>query len=317
MLLPSPSPTGLPAPGLTCVGCTLRTATQLGGGQVEFYEIAKQLSTQPGWDLLGYLLEYKGVAKMPVATQSGPGGMKDLLIMLNLFDGKQKLRLLDIKIGQYTADANWRGKTTFAAYKQGIVDCKTNSAKEGYRMEGFDGPPKAMVSFNPTEESSLMGSMFSERKSKRFQYQSMQAKRFISWFLDCREAAAAVNFNYGMYVSNAEYGEAILRAITTKMASLSKRLHQIPCPQKWLGSSIALVYDVGALPKRGTDLETKVQHANVYIFDWGRSELLSKEGFDALSDAEKQDRTKFWKFYCDGVCRLFYESLRAYFHRFW
>jgi hypothetical protein len=29
--------------------------------------------------------------------------------MRNLFDGKKKLRLLDIKIGQATADANWRG----------------------------------------------------------------------------------------------------------------------------------------------------------------------------------------------------------------
>ena len=252
---------------------------------------------------------------MPTSSESGQTGVKDLLIMLNLFDGKKKLRLLDIKIGKYTASANWRGKSAMAARRQSVVDAKTNSAKEGYRMEGFDGPPRELVSFNPTEESILMKRLFSSRKSKRFQYQSMSAKRFLSWFLDCREAAASVNFNYGMHVSNAEFGEAILRRITVKMASLCKRLNEVPCPQKWLGSSIAFSFDAGELPRRGTDLAAK--EPTVHIFDWGRSELLSKESFDNLSDADKQDRTRYWNFYCDGVCRLFYESMRAYFHRFW
>jgi hypothetical protein len=36
--------------------------------QVEFYEIAKKLAGQPGWELLNYTFEYKGVATMPVAS---------------------------------------------------------------------------------------------------------------------------------------------------------------------------------------------------------------------------------------------------------
>ena len=249
---------------------------------------------------------------MPVATANGPvPGEKQLLIMENLFDGKKKLRLLDIKIGQFTADSNWRGKSSFAAYRQGILDGKTNSTKEGYRMEGFDGPPKELATFDPSIESTLMGAVFSKKKSTRLQYQCMPARRFLSWLIDCREVAGAPG-----RVSNGEYGEAVLRTLVTKIGGLAKSLRQVPVPQKWLGSSIALLFDAGELPERGAALEAAASAAGVYIFDWGRSELLSTEEFHALQDAEKEDRRKFWNYYSDGVCRLFYEGLRAYYHRF-
>ena len=236
--------------------------------------------------------------------------------MQNLFDGKKKLRLLDIKIGQYTADANWRGKSTFAAYKQGILDSKTNSAKEGYRMEGFDGCPAELMTFDPHEESGIMSNLMSKKKSKRLQFQGMPAKRFLSWFIDCREAMGAPGYGYGTHASNAEYGEAVLRAIVVKLATLAKALREVPVPQKWLGSSIALLFEAGALPERGTGLESATGEAGVYLFDWGRSELLSKEAFDELPAPEQEDRKRFWNYYSDGVCRLFYEALRAYYHRF-
>jgi hypothetical protein len=220
--------------------------------QVEFYEIAKKLSGQAGWRLLDFLFEYKGVAKMPVANKDGPvPGEKELLIMRNLFDGKKKLRLLDIKVGQYTADANWRGKSTFAAYKQSIVDSATNSAREGYRMEGFDGCPRELATFDPTEESGFLASLISQKKAKRVQFQSMPAKRFLSWFIDCREATEAPDYNVSTHVSNAEYAEAVLRAIVVKLATLARALREVPVPQKWLGSSIALLFDAGQLPARG------------------------------------------------------------------
>ena len=42
--------------------------------------------------------------------------------MRNLFDGKTKLRLLDIKIGQKTADANWRGTVTHShVYRDSFI----------------------------------------------------------------------------------------------------------------------------------------------------------------------------------------------------
>ena len=284
--------------------------------ELDFYEIAKGMEGQAGWGLLDFLFEYKGVAKMQVQNKDGPAGERDLLIMRNLFDGKQKLRLLDIKIGQYTADANWKGKSAFRASKQKVVDAQTNSSVEGYRMEGFDGAPNALVTFNSNQESALMSALFSERKTTRFQFQSMPAKRFLSWFLDCRDGTMAEGYDPAARMSNAEYGESVLRVITVKMAALCKSLRQVPCPQKWLGSSIALTFDVGALPERGAAAEEQAQQADVRIFDWGRSELLSKEAFEALAKPEQEDRTHFWNLYSDAACRLFYEALRAYYHRF-
>jgi hypothetical protein len=68
--------------------------------------------------------------------------------------------------------------------------------------------------------------------------------------------------------------------------------------------------------QRMTQYVCAVKEAGVYIFDWGRSELLGEIEFELLSDGEKQDRTRFWNYYSDGVCRLFYEALRAYYHAF-
>ena len=108
----------------------------------------------------------------------------------------------------------------------------------------------------------------------------------------------------------------MLRTIVTKLGGLTQSLRQVPVPQKWLGSSIALLFDAGKTPERGAALEAAASEAGVYIFDWGRSELLGTEEYNALQDAEKEDRRKFWNYYSDGVCRLFYEAVRAYYHRF-
>ena len=299
--------------------------------QVEFYEIAKKLSGNAGWGLLDFLLEYKGVALMPVLKKDGlrkseskmtPMAyqpvqiQKELLILQNLYDGKKKPRLLDIKIGPYTSDLNRRSRLTFAAYKQCMIDSKTNSAKEGYHLERFDGCPTELMTFNPHEESAIIRKSTSEKKAMRMQLQDMPAERFLSWFIDCREAMGAPGYDYATHTSNAEYGESVLRAIVVKLAALAKALREVPVPQKWLGSSIALLFEAGELPERGAGLEAAAREAGVYLFDWGSSTLLSKEAFDMLPAPEQEDRKQFWNYYSDGVCRLFYEALRAYYHRF-
>ena len=67
-------------------------------------------------------------------------------VMENLHSGRSKLRLLDIKVGQKTAQAGWQGKSRAAALKQSILDGHTNSAGEGFRLEGFDGQPHTLTS---------------------------------------------------------------------------------------------------------------------------------------------------------------------------
>mmetsp|Transcript_2008 Transcript_2008/g.3207 ORF Transcript_2008/g.3207 Transcript_2008/m.3207 type:complete len:436 (+) Transcript_2008:309-1616(+) len=231
-------------------------------------------------------------------------------MLQNLFDGNKKLRLLDIKVGTWTADANWKGKSSFAAFRNNTVDKLTNSSIEGYRLEGFDGMPENLKSKNPTEESGLKGK---EKKHKRMQLQSMPAYNWLSYFLDIREAA--VSFDRTTTASPSEYAEAILCTLIKRMTALVQAFQSIPAPQKWIGSSIAFGFDCGLLPPR-SELDSISERSACYIFDWGRSELLSKEEFEALSGDDKEDRVAFWKYYTTGAKRLLFELCRAYYQRY-
>ena len=44
--------------------------------------------------------------------------------------------------------------------------------------------------------------------------------------------------------------------------------------------------------------------------------MLGEEEFKQLPEVHREDRKLFWNYYSDGVCRLFYEAMRTYYHRF-
>lgn len=79
-------------------------------------------------------MEYKGVLTHSEETNQGEK-KTELLVMRNLRCGCAKLRLLDVKIGQKTAQAGWQGKSRAAALRQSVVDGITNSSCEGFRLE--------------------------------------------------------------------------------------------------------------------------------------------------------------------------------------
>lgn len=54
----------------------------------------------------------------------------------------------------------------------------------------------------------------------------------------------------------------------------------------------------------------------VHIFDWGRSELNTVSHHETLTEEERHDRDKYWKYYVGGVDRLAWEATRAYRNRF-
>eukprot|EP00960_Hanusia_phi_P012211 356171-Hanusia_phi.AAC.5 len=71
-----------------------------------------------------------------------------------------------------------------------------------------------------------------------------------------------------------------------RMSELCKYFEQVPVPQKWIGSSVALGFDACQLPRRDNSLAKEIDKVIVNIFDWGRSELLKvtfvKSFFTAL-----------------------------------
>ena len=75
-------------------------------------------------------------------------------------------------------------------------------------------------------------------------------------------------------LSREEFAEAVLRNMLKQMSDLCRYFEQVPVPQKWIGSSVALGFDVFQLPTRDESGLREMIKVIVNIFDWGRSELL-------------------------------------------
>jgi len=294
--------------------------------EVNFYEDALQDSKQPdGGALQGlhrFMFEYAGILSCTVEGAASDDEPTELLVMRNLHDGCQSLRLLDIKIGQRTADAGWQGKSRAAAMRQGIIDGVTNSCEEGFRLEGFDGVPPALRSMDPlmdlqglAEESRFQPKV--RKKALRIMFQRMSAVAMLMHFLDVHQVPESPKASeLAGTLAPVELAELVLHEIVRRLAELALACRLVPVPQKWIGSSVALGFDCGGLPSRQQPEQAVREAVKVHIFDWGRSELNTLEKHMAMSESEKKDRAQFWGYYKGGIDRLLWESMRAYWHRF-
>uniref|UniRef100_A0A7S2A4M6 C2 domain-containing protein n=1 Tax=Trieres chinensis TaxID=1514140 RepID=A0A7S2A4M6_TRICV len=279
--------------------------------------------------LLEYAFEYAGVLTAQEATDESDGGANeektiDLLVMGNLRSGKQKLRMLDLKMGHLTAQGGWQGKTHIRAARQNVMDAATNSTTEGFRLEGFDGMPDAIKSRLETADVlKLMGEKPSPEMMKKVARKAMQVMKgdsilshFTDVHLDGYDNIDISEIGTERYTPT-ELAEIVLHQTTKQLLGLAVACHGAPFPQKWIGSSIALGYDAGTLPRRSPSSEEALRASVLcHVFDWGRSELNTHETYDAMTEVEKEDRKKFWGYYCSGVDRLALCSARAYWNRF-
>merc|ERR1719433_2436680 len=88
----------------------------------------------------------------------------ELLLLRNGRDGFKRCRMLDVKMGRVTAVGGWQGKAAYRAWVQNnTVDAMTNSARQGFRLEGFDCPPAALRSV----EDMVLEAGFSKAKKKQ------------------------------------------------------------------------------------------------------------------------------------------------------
>jgi len=285
--------------------------------EVDFYEMIKLCQEAPSaaglMPLLNYTFDYAGVVELHEEGQEKKKPI-ELLVLQNLRDGRQKLRLLDIKIGQQTAQAGWQGKSHAAALRQAVVDGLTNSAGEGFRLEGFDGQPATLTSMDPLLDLGKRSEKMA-KKALRIMLQRMTSASMLMFYLDLMEhplpSTAALEHELG----RAETAEVVLHETLVKVTGLAVACMKCPVPQKWIGSSVALGFDIGQMPKRGEEEKFR-QKIIVSIFDWGRSELNTIEKNASLSADQQHDRGKYWRFYSGGILRLSWEVARAYYHRF-
>lgn len=290
--------------------------------EVDFYEEVQVNAAKDGGlrPLFKFMLEYAGVVSFPAQGMEQAGAPSlELLVLRNLFDGSSKLRMLDVKIGQWTASANWKGKSRVRALRQGIVDSFTNSYKEGFRLEGVDGASLALASMCPKSDTE---DPRSRRKAFRKMCQQLRCADVIMHFLDIHQMPEDPDEARLEHVhAPIEVAEAVLLEVSRQLASLAVACRRAPAPQKWIGSSVALGFDAGSLPprKRGMGWRAELSRASgarVTLFDWGRSELNTAERHCQLSPAMASNYAMFWGYYIDGVDRLSWETARAYRHRF-
>jgi hypothetical protein len=290
------------------IGKDLSRATD----EVSFYEQVK--NSEAARDALGglcdYLFPYRGILK---TKEKGTESEVDLLVLQNLHDGKKKLRLLDIKMGEKTASANWQGKSRLRAFKQRIFDEITNSTKEGYRLEGFDGAPVNLNKMETLVESlSKDKSSKSSKKSRRLLFQNLTGKEILQHLLDLHIGPEETSETYSVD----EYLEVVMHEILQLLVKLAVFCCRVNIPQKWIGSSLAIGFDSGQLPLRSASEEDIRESVIVKIFDWGRSELNTSIKMQELKKKEIADRTEFWNDYKRGIYTLSWIASNKYFNRF-
>lgn len=84
-----------------------------------------------------------------------------------------------------------------------------------------------------------------------------------------------------------------------------------------MGSSVAVGYDAGYLPKRSPDGEYAIRKkVFVKVVDWGQSKLLTEPYYQILSPSGKNDRQMFGNNCKAGIENLSFIVARTYYHHF-
>ncbi len=223
------------------------------------------------------------------------------------------------------------------AWTQKWLDGVTNSNGQGFRLEGFDGPPESMNSIFNHADSERHG--VSKAKMERFLMQRQPAKEFLKFFLDLHDTSQStysgtpaeqpvvrdVNDGLTERLTQVETEEMVLLNCIEELALLADACRNAEVAQQWIGSSVMLAFDSDMQLMRSELLDAermpsgaaaKIARARVHIFDWGRSELNTPENHGTLWWEHKKDRETYWGHYCSGIALLLYDCCLVYARRF-
>eukprot|EP00931_Biecheleriopsis_adriatica_P077296 TRINITY_DN50884_c0_g1_i1.p1 TRINITY_DN50884_c0_g1~~TRINITY_DN50884_c0_g1_i1.p1 ORF type:complete len:597 (-),score=124.89 TRINITY_DN50884_c0_g1_i1:17-1807(-) len=298
--------------------------------ELPFYERVLNLPSLPTYRLLkNWTMSYAGVLSARVSKRKAANSReleektRHLLVLRDISDGMERKRMLDIKLGNQTAVAGWQGKSSIRARTQSLVDAATNSALEGYRVEGLDNPPASLESQDHGERWSFSWYKPCNKKRERYSMQVLQAKDFLRYFTDTNDFEPLADRMLPI-----EYSEAVLFDAIRQMARLCSDALAMPAAQMWIGSSLCLAFDAGSLPSRQATIRRLAAPrpmgpalqasdiAKVCIFDWGRSELNTEEENAMRSSKEQAMRKKYWKKWLRGMLRCLFEAVHLYISQF-
>jgi hypothetical protein len=296
--------------------------------------------------LTEFMFDFLGI--LEISPDHGNDKKCQLLVMKNLRIDQLQFRMIDLKIGEKTAQSGWKGKSRLRAMKHHLMDGLSNSSTEGYRLAGFEGCPEVFDSMDPLidilandnninnntdssnssnlqrQSKTLWGKEIKEpqfKMAKRIMLNSLDGTSVFRYFLDLNTEDSPSSSTVLDHYLPVEISEIVSHELMAQLICLSVKCHQVKTPQKWIGSSVALAYDAGLFPDRSATVDHSKEkmirsNVTVNIFDWGRSELLTHDQYQTLPPVDKIDRAKFWYFYIAGVDRLSYNATRFYYHQF-
>lgn len=252
-------------------------------------------------------LECLGVARLECAVPGRKNAPRTLLVLENLRSGFGRLRMCDIKIGEETALANWKGKGWLSALGSAHVDEHSNSIEEGLRLEGMDNAPPSLTAklHAATDTSSRSGYMrmkiLGEKPSHKFLLQQMRTREFLSYWLDLSHLGEG----YERRSHKALWGTLI------KLTEVVRVLANLQWPQMWIGASVSLGLEAGD----PVDERWDYGHVFVKLLDWGRAELSTEQTMRSMSRQERKDSIRRWQQFITACCQLQWEATRLAKHR--
>lgn len=303
-----------PLPGGDWIGKDSSQAQQ----ELAFLDRARLLRDQEGWRIFDSLVDYYGVLRCQrclVPTGSGARIRNvDLLVFRSPFEGLARPRLLNMAVGPRSA-ARYQPPGTAAGFAR----------MDAVRIEGFMCPPASVASESPTADSRgwAWGDV-SQRRAKGLPLQRMSVVQALAGFMDLRDAIkeerlwptdGAASFA-AQFLSPTEYSELALLVVIRELSSLVAATTQVPVPQKWVGSSVGLLADVGAAPPRQGPIGAKAwvdARVRLRLFGWHASSVTRSAALDPTTWEENRI---FWTVYQDSLVWILWESCRLYHHAF-
>ena len=272
--------------------------------ELEFYaKLQSAAKKADSWAAFAAMaMSCPGVARLDcVNPKSQERSKRQILLLENLRQGFNQMRLLDLKMGAETSVACWKGKSRLNAWKNQLVDQRTNSIQEGFRLEGIETPPKSLEErIHAVMEAKGMAATskyVSPKVIKRFTLQRLRAAELLEFWLDVSHLG----------VGSEQHAQQAAITAFQSLKGLLQAVMQLEVPQQWIGSSVALAAEVGSF-----SVEPKVL---VKVFDWGRAELNTREEYMRLPLPERESRAHYWRQYLRALGRLYWELGRVVLHR--
>lgn len=267
-------------------------------------------------------LECDSAVADPSTTWSGQNGPGDsqthaLLLLENMHSGFKKMRFIDLKLGEETAVAGWKGKSRLRAQVNSLVDWQTNSSVEGFRLEGSDNPPSSLEQYLQLSSKLVMGqtwgNILSERRARRFCMQRLRGSDILNYWLslqadepDSNSSSRRKTESENKRAKEQYVHEAIWQTID-EVCRVLEIVLAIPVPQMWIGSSLGLQLEVG-----DTNCPPVVK---VKVFDWGRSDMTLAGEYLRLTAVQKKEHISHWRQYLRALLHFQFELLRLAAHR--